>query len=63
MEICGVICLLSTFLIANGIFNHNLDCYQKVSGNCTKHITRVIMQDMFSSNGTFKVKLASQIFQ
>ena len=35
------------------------DGYQKVSGGCTKRIIIMIMQDMFSSNGIFKVKLES----
>ena len=56
MELCGVICLLSTFFITIR------DRYQKESGGCATYIVIVIMQDMFSSNVIFKVKLESQIF-
>ena len=62
MQICGVICLISTFLIEMTLLITIQDCYQKVSGSCTKCIIIVIMQDMFSSNDIFKLKLASQIF-
>ena len=62
MQICGVICLISTFLIEMTLLITIQDCYQKVSGGCTKCIIIVIMQDMFSSNDIFKLKLASQIF-